>query len=345
MAGQAQYLMSGANGAMYAAAAADSTRRGGGRKRGRKSVGDGGPGAKRARAVDPATMPPPLPPSGPLGPLPAGPAAFDPVALSRHSQLISKANKKPAQPKQRKPWTSHDTQQLVRGVDVYKAKWSTIEKAIKEGHIPFNVPERDQQGLRDKARLVKVDLLKSVHSQRIVPSFAPCTKLTVRRTDSHLPSSFDLVVLGRKEKEMVIAAGKNPDRREEDIDAAGNPTNTLYNPNVQGSDHDPQEPHDPHGPHDSHDMPGASQDLEHGLPTVSDANALRPLQEAQMIADAPMGGAPDAPMATGEMDGPVAPLSESLGETEEEIAGSSATNPPIDPEMSETGPGPAAGPI
>lgn len=160
MAGQAQYLMSGANGAMYAAAAADTAKRGGGRKRGRKSAGDGGPGAKRARAADSAAMPPPPLPSAPLGPLPAGPAAFDPVALSRHSQLISKANRKPPQPKQRKPWTTHDCEQLVRGVDVYKAKWSTIEKAIKEGHIPFNVPERDQQGLRDKARLVKVDVLK-----------------------------------------------------------------------------------------------------------------------------------------------------------------------------------------
>lgn len=85
---------------------------------------------------------------------------FDPVALSRHSQLISKANRRPAQPRPRKPWTAHDTHQLVLAVDTYKAKWSTIEKAIKENHIAFNVSERDQQGLRDKARLVKVDLLK-----------------------------------------------------------------------------------------------------------------------------------------------------------------------------------------
>lgn len=154
---QAQYLMDDANqGAMYAAAAADGTKRGGGRKRGRKGTGDGDSNAKRARAA----MPPPPPPAVPLGPLPPAAAAFDPVALSRHSQLISKANRRPAQPRQRKPWTSHDTQQLVRAVDVYKAKWSTIEKAIREGHIPFNVPERDQQGLRDKARLVKVDILR-----------------------------------------------------------------------------------------------------------------------------------------------------------------------------------------
>lgn len=164
--GQAPYFMSGADGAMYAASAAasvsanDAVKRGGGRKRGRKSAGDDSD-AKRARAADAAAMPPPPPPLAvPLGPLPAGPAAFDPVALSRQSQLISKANRRPAQPKQRKPWTAHDTQQLVRAVNVYKAKWSTIEKAIREGHVPFNVPERDQQGLRDKARLVKVDILK-----------------------------------------------------------------------------------------------------------------------------------------------------------------------------------------
>lgn len=156
-AAQAQYLMDDGNqGAVYAAAAADGAKQGGGRKRGRKGTGDGDSSAKRARA----TMPAPPPPAVPLGPLPPAAAAFDPVALSRQSQLISKANRKPAQPRQRKPWTAHDTQQLVRAVDVYKAKWSTIEKAIREGHIPFNVPERDQQGLRDKARLVKVDILR-----------------------------------------------------------------------------------------------------------------------------------------------------------------------------------------
>lgn len=101
-----------------------------------------------------------MPPPAAFGGLPPGPVEFDPVALSRRSQLISKANRRPAVPKQRKPWTAHDTQQLVRAVDVYKAKWSTIEKAIREGHIPFHVPERDQQGLRDKARLIKVDILK-----------------------------------------------------------------------------------------------------------------------------------------------------------------------------------------
>lgn len=158
MAGQQAFSMSQADGTAYAQAAAD-TAKPTVRKRARKSINDGDSATKRVRAAEDSAMPPSSRPPMPLGPLPAG-SAFDPVALSRQSQLISKANRRPAQPKQRKPWTAHDTQQLVLAVDVYKAKWSTIEKAIRENHIAFNVPERDQQGLRDKARLVKVDLLK-----------------------------------------------------------------------------------------------------------------------------------------------------------------------------------------
>ena len=45
-----------------------------------------------------------------------------------------------------------------------------------------------------------------------------------------LPPGFDLVVLGKKERQAVIAAGKNPDRREDDVDDNDNPTNTIYVP-------------------------------------------------------------------------------------------------------------------
>lgn len=163
-----QAAIYGHDGAVYAAAAAaaaDATRQG--RKRGRKNTADEDAAAKRARAADSSAMPPP-PRRNLTGSIIASSSMatpitgdrIDPVALSRQSQLISKANRKPAQPKQRKPWTAHDTRELIQAVNTYKAKWSTIEKAIKEGHIPFNVPERDQQGLRDKARLTKVDMLK-----------------------------------------------------------------------------------------------------------------------------------------------------------------------------------------
>lgn len=155
---QGPFFSSGNEGSMYAAAAADATNRSGVRKRSRKSTGDGNSNAKRAREA--AAIP--LPASS-LGEQPSSSIPFDPVALSQASQLISKANRRPAVPKARRPWTAHDTQQLVAAVHVYKAKWSTIEKAIKGHHIPFNVLERDQQGLRDKARLVKVDILKYVY--------------------------------------------------------------------------------------------------------------------------------------------------------------------------------------
>jgi hypothetical protein len=35
-------------------------------------------------------------------------------------------------------------------------------------------------------------------------------------------------MLGKKEREAVIAAGRNPDRKEDDVDENENPTNTLY---------------------------------------------------------------------------------------------------------------------
>jgi hypothetical protein len=34
--------------------------------------------------------------------------------------------------------------------------------------------------------------------------------------------------LGRKERQAVIACGKNPDRKEADFDDDGQPTNTAY---------------------------------------------------------------------------------------------------------------------
>ena len=48
-----------------------------------------------------------------------------------------------------------------------------------------------------------------------------------RRADGILPPSFDLVVLGKKERNAVIACGKNPDRKEADV-LNGHPINTEY---------------------------------------------------------------------------------------------------------------------
>lgn len=50
------------------------------------------------------------------------------------------------------------------------------------------------------------------------------------RTDGVLPPSFDLVVLGKKEKAAVEACGKNPERAEGDLDEDDKPINTEFLP-------------------------------------------------------------------------------------------------------------------
>ncbi|KAJ4420846.1 hypothetical protein N0V85_000425 [Neurospora sp. IMI 360204] len=125
--------------------------------------------------------------------------------LSQRTRELSAANRKAREPQSRSPWVRDDIKKLVWAVDAYKCKWSVIEKDIKSGKIHFERP-RDQQALRDKARLLKQDFLK---------------------VDARLPPSFDLVVLGQKEKNAVIACGKNPDRKEADV-RNGIPFNTRY---------------------------------------------------------------------------------------------------------------------
>lgn len=149
-----------------------------------------------------------------------------------------------------------------------------------------------------------------------------------------MPAGFDLVVLGRKEKDMVTASGRNPDRREEDVDAEGNPTNMIYDPHApapSGADTIPQELQAP-----------PPQSYEDAPPESSEVGELRPLQEAQMaVEEAPMddGGAPDAPMAPADMG---APASEALGESESVVEVDSSLAPPIDPSITEAGPSAAA---
>ena len=48
------------------------------------------------------------------------------------------------------------------------------------------------------------------------------------RGDFPLPPGFDLVLLGKKERDKVIAVGKNPDRKEDDIDEEGNLIDTEF---------------------------------------------------------------------------------------------------------------------
>ncbi|KXX82628.1 hypothetical protein MMYC01_200804 [Madurella mycetomatis] len=217
------------NGSMYAESAAQVS----GRKRhgqnetsgaGDEAIDSSAPPAKKPRvrrkkstaagstAAPPATVPATAP-AGPIAhtqypPLPGTQDEPDLDALRERTKEISAATRKAREPQVRSAWVRNDVKLLVKAVDTYACKWSTIEKEIKAGTIPFERP-RDQQALRDKARLLKQDFLKA---------------------DANLPPGFDLVVLGKKEREAVMAVGKNPERKEADVDEAGRPINTELAP-------------------------------------------------------------------------------------------------------------------
>lgn len=124
---------------------------------------------------------------------------------------------------------------------------------------------------------------------------------------------------------MVIAAGRNPERREADNDPdQGPPHNTIYDPAI----HQRQ----------AADEAAAPQDYQSvAADAVDDAN-LRALQEAQMQPETPIGGgAPTAPMLAQEGIGGTA-ASEVLGDFEPQDPLSVANGSIIDSALSEAGP-------
>lgn len=174
-------------GAIYAESAAQATS---GRKRrapgGSSANGDGvaglaalpakKPRARRKRNEHPAAaapFPTPAPPAedGTLPPISPIQSQYPPLsgpsdeldldALSQRTREISAAARKVKEPQVRSPWVKGDVLALMHAVNIYQCKWSTIEKEIKAGTIKFERP-RNQQALRDKARLLKQDLLKYV---------------------------------------------------------------------------------------------------------------------------------------------------------------------------------------
>lgn len=92
-----------------------------------------------------------------------GPVYTEPdlVTLSQRSREVSVAARGPREPQRRVAWTRQDTRTLITAIHVYRAGWSLIAKEIQKGTIPFEI-KRDQQALRDKARLLKQDFLKYV---------------------------------------------------------------------------------------------------------------------------------------------------------------------------------------
>jgi hypothetical protein len=169
------------NGSIYAESAARVS----GRKRGPQdepsAAGDAvasAPAAKKARGrrkkkdiAAEAGMAPPstaAPASSSLSalvaqsqypPLPGTQDEPDFDALSQRTRELTAAARKVKEPQTRTPWVGEDIKLLIGAVREHQCGWSTIEKEIKAGTLPFKRP-RDQQALRDKARLLKQDFLK-----------------------------------------------------------------------------------------------------------------------------------------------------------------------------------------
>ncbi|OHF03503.1 hypothetical protein CORC01_01222 [Colletotrichum orchidophilum] len=158
---------------------------------------------------------------------------------------INEMNRRPASragPQQRVPWSDKDTRRLIRLIEYHNCLWAHIAKRQLPGGRPssggdfedredciFDHP-RDQQAIRDKARNLKVDLLN--HTPAAQPPPAPATPPPppARRADLNLYPGFDGIALGKKERLALISRGKNPDRREADVDETGEPTHTEYVP-------------------------------------------------------------------------------------------------------------------
>ncbi|KAI1417139.1 hypothetical protein F5Y13DRAFT_202700 [Hypoxylon sp. FL1857] len=127
----------------------------------------------------------------------------DILVLSQGARNIRRANfaSKPRQV--RVPWSASETSRLLDLIadPSLNCSWSAMEKAGGFENA------RNQQALRDKARGLKVWYLEG---------------------DRVLPAGFDQVALGQKEKDAVIRCGRNPDRREDDIDEDGQVTNNIW---------------------------------------------------------------------------------------------------------------------
>ncbi len=130
------------------------------------------PRAKRARNKEPLSdnLGDPSSVGGPIAPVAQmeaypdsamGTMEPDIEALREASMQVRAANRKPKEPQTRTAWSQADTRLLIRAVHAFGCKWSQIAKQIEIGRLPFEHP-RNQQALRDKARILKQDYLRFV---------------------------------------------------------------------------------------------------------------------------------------------------------------------------------------
>ncbi|KAI1140986.1 hypothetical protein F5Y05DRAFT_294464 [Hypoxylon sp. FL0543] len=127
----------------------------------------------------------------------------DILVLSQGARNIRRANYASKPRQVRVPWSASETSRLLDLIadPSLNCSWSAMEKAGGFENA------RNQQALRDKARGLKVWYLEG---------------------DRVLPAGFDQVALGQKEKDAVIRCGRNPDRREDDLDEDGQVTNNIW---------------------------------------------------------------------------------------------------------------------
>ena len=123
------------------------------------------------------------------------------IAASQRRREALMADPERQVSRQRVPWSDNDSLLLIECIKEWGVRWSTIQS---QGQHLFE-HSRNQQAYRDRARNIKTELLI---------------------LDRVLPPNFNDVALGNKEIVKIQSIGKNPYRKEEDIDADGNPVNT-----------------------------------------------------------------------------------------------------------------------
>ncbi|KAF4944869.1 hypothetical protein FGADI_12384 [Fusarium gaditjirri] len=133
-------------------------------------------------------------------PLSSGPFNAIAKAASQMKKEVRMADPERQGPRQRVPWSEHDSQVLCDLIKEYGVRWSSIETMRERFEYP-----RNQQAYRDRARNLKTELLM---------------------IDMPLPPNFDAVALSNKEIAKIRGVGKNPFRKEADIDDDNNPINT-----------------------------------------------------------------------------------------------------------------------
>jgi len=158
------------------------------------------------------------------------------IVVRAGTELLEDVQPAVRQPRRRIFWTKEDTEAVIELIREHGSYWAHMEDKARREKL-FAV-RRTQQQIRDKARNIKVDILR--YAIRPLPFFSrpfstfsssESTNVVIFsciRNDGVLPNNFDAVLLSAKDRNLLIRCGKNPDRKEEDVEDDGNPLNTEW---------------------------------------------------------------------------------------------------------------------